>query len=229
MIRMAVFDMAGTTVDEDNVVYKTLLRAISDHGYRFTLEQVLAAGAGKEKLQAIKSILALKQINNDQLSAIIYQHFLILLNEAYTYLSVRPQPNAPEIFRKLRQQKIIVILNTGYDKETAEKLTAKLDWEKGVIYDDLITASDVENGRPQPDMIFLAMDHFDIRQPGEVIKVGDSVIDIEEGKNAGCALSIGITTGAHTYDQLSSANPDFVISDLLELPAIISSYNAEHV
>ncbi len=59
MIRMVVFDMAGTTINEDNVVYKTLQRAINDHGYHFTLDQVMAAGAGKEKKEAIESILAL--------------------------------------------------------------------------------------------------------------------------------------------------------------------------
>ena len=57
MINMIVFDMAGTTVDEDNVVYKTLQTAINKEGFEFTLEQVLAEGAGKEKLEAIKSIL----------------------------------------------------------------------------------------------------------------------------------------------------------------------------
>ena len=59
MIKMVVFDMAGTTVDEDNVVYKTLQKVINDAGYNFTLQQVLAVGAGKEKLQAIKDILKL--------------------------------------------------------------------------------------------------------------------------------------------------------------------------
>ena len=63
MIKMVVFDMAGTTVDEDNVVYKTLQRAIADHGYPFTFDEVLAEGAGKEKLQAIKSILSIHQIS----------------------------------------------------------------------------------------------------------------------------------------------------------------------
>ena len=53
MIRMVVFDMAGTTVNEDNVVYKTLQQVINNAGYDFTLKQVLAEGAGKEKLQAI--------------------------------------------------------------------------------------------------------------------------------------------------------------------------------
>ena len=57
MIRMVVFDMAGTTVNEDNVVYKTLQTAINEKGFSFTLDEVLQEGAGKEKLQAIKSIL----------------------------------------------------------------------------------------------------------------------------------------------------------------------------
>lgn len=43
------------------------------------------------------------------------------------------------------------------------------------------------------------------------------IIDIEEGKNAGCRLSIVITTGACTLQQLQSAKPDYVINNLLEL------------
>jgi phosphoglycolate phosphatase-like HAD superfamily hydrolase len=54
-----------------------------------------------------------------------------------------------------------------------------------------------------------------------VIKVGDSIIDIEEGKNAGCKLSIGITTGAHTYVQLASANPNGIIHHLSQLLPLI--------
>jgi len=226
MIRMVVFDMAGTTVDENNVVYKTLQRAISDHGYVFTLDQVLAEGAGKEKLQAIKTILALNKIYDDHLSATIYRHFIVLLDEAYTYLNVRPEPNTVETFEILKREEILVILNTGYDTKTAQSLIAKLGWEKGKTYDDLITATDVKNGRPHPDMILQAMKNFNISHNREVVKVGDSAIDIEEGKNAMCAMSIGITTGAHSYDQLLSANPDFIISDLSELPEIISNFNA---
>jgi beta-phosphoglucomutase-like phosphatase (HAD superfamily) len=45
---MAIFDMAGTTVNEDNLVYKAVREAINEKGYDFTLEEVLAEGAGKE-------------------------------------------------------------------------------------------------------------------------------------------------------------------------------------
>jgi beta-phosphoglucomutase-like phosphatase (HAD superfamily) len=46
MTKMVVFDMAGTTVDENMIVYKTLQKAINAEGYDFTMEQVLTEGAG---------------------------------------------------------------------------------------------------------------------------------------------------------------------------------------
>jgi phosphonatase-like hydrolase len=222
MIRIIVFDMAGTTINECNVVYKTLQRAINEKGYDFSLDQVLAEGAGKEKLEAIKSILKVyAHTNDDKRAAEIYSHFIVYLAKAYENLDVLPQPGAVELFQILRKKNIRVVLNTGYNTETAQLLLSKLGWEKGVEFDSLITSSDVKNNRPDPDMIELAMENFGIQNSQEVVKVGDSIIDIEEGQNAGCGLSIGITTGAHSFEQLQSASPHYIINDLMELIPII--------
>jgi phosphonatase-like hydrolase len=222
MIKMVVFDIAGTTIDENNVVYKTLRKAIKEAGFDFTLDQVLAEGAGKEKRQAIKDILKMYAGNsNDELSAAIYQNFITQLAKAYEDLDISPVDGAEILFHFLRQRNILVVLNTGYNDQTARTLINKLGWEVGGTIDGLITASDVPNNRPMPDMILLAMKKFGITDPKEVIKVGDSMIDIEEGKNAGCRLNIGITTGAHTPEQLLAANPDFVIHNLLELIPVL--------
>jgi phosphonatase-like hydrolase len=222
MISMVVFDMAGTTVNEDNVVYKTLQKAMNKKGFDFTLDQILAEGAGKEKLEAIQSILKKYARNMDRdLSNEIYSDFMDLLSKAYEDIDVLPQSNAEELFQILKKRNIRVILNTGYDANIAESLVKKLGWEKGIEFDSLITSSDVERSRPDPEMIDLAMDIYGIVDPKGVIKVGDSTIDIEEGQNAGCGINVGITTGAHTFLQLQSANPDYIISDLIELVAII--------
>lgn len=224
MIKMVVFDMAGTTVNEDNVVYKTLQQAINEHGFSFTLEQVLAEGAGKEKLQAIKSVLAVYADNHDeQLADTIFTRFRGLLDDAYASLEVTEQENATSLFHSLRENGVLVVLNTGYQEDTAKGLISKLGWQQGRDYDQLVTASDVPRNRPYPDMILRAMEQFGIRDGAEVAKVGDSIIDIEEGQNAGCALSIGITTGAHTMAQLQSASPDHIIHNLKELIPIIIS------
>ncbi len=225
---MVVFDMAGTTVNEDNVVYKTLQQSINNKGYDFSLDQVLAEGAGKEKLEAIKSILKVHALNNNNnLADEIYEDFIVLLSKAYGHIRILPQPNALELFRILKERNIKVVLNTGYNAETAELLIEKLGWKKGVEFDSLITSSDVENNRPDPEMIDLAMDIYGIQDAGEVVKVGDSIIDIEEGQNAGCGLNIGITTGAHTFLQLQSASPDFIINDLVELVPVLDAVNSK--
>ncbi|MGC4102622.1 phosphonatase-like hydrolase [Ferruginibacter sp.] len=222
MIKMVVFDMAGTTVDEDNIVYKTLHKVINGAGFAVSFEQVLADGAGKEKLTAIKDIIKTTGKDADETTtAALYDHFLQELAFAYHDFELKPQDGAAEVFEELRKRSVQVVLNTGYNRETAVGILERLNWQEGKEFDELITAADVTNNRPHPDMILLAMQRSGITDAKEVAKVGDSIIDIEEGKNAGCGLSIGITTGAHTYKQLASAQPNNIIHHLQELLALI--------
>ncbi|SEJ38542.1 phosphonatase-like hydrolase [Dyadobacter sp. SG02] len=222
MIKMIVFDMAGTTVDENNVVYKTLLAAINDAGLSFTLDQVLQVGAGKEKLEAIRSVMSLQNIINEPLAREIYVNFLSMLDDAYRSQAIFEQPNASAVFRKLRENNVIVVLNTGYNRATAEALILKIGWRQGVDYDLLVTASEVTRNRPEPDMILLAMQHFGITDPASVMKVGDSTVDVLEGRNAGCRINVGITTGAHSLEELKTVSPEYIISNLNELWEIVA-------
>lgn len=221
MIKMIVFDMAGTTVNEDNLVYKTIQKAIFETGISVTLEEVLSIAAGKEKLQAIKSVLEIKNIKDNVLAEKIFNHFNEMLNEAYEIHDIVGQPKVLEVFHSLKEKGIFVILNTGYSRKIAELLIDKLEWKQGVDFDLLVTASDVVKSRPNPDMIYFAMKAFSIKKAIDVIKVGDSAIDIDEGKNAGCKYSIGITTGAQTQEQLQRSSPSFIINNLCELLPLI--------
>jgi phosphonatase-like hydrolase len=224
MIKMVVFDMAGTVVDEDNVVYKTVQKALKHGGIDVTLGQVLADGAGKEKSKAIADIVLKYDPSVDSLVIeAIYQDFVKMLDHAYEELEINPVKGAVEVFNELRKHGIYRMLNTGYSKKTAMQLINKLGWKRDREYDDIITASDVPKTRPYPDMIFMAMELMGISDASTVAKVGDSVIDIEEGKNAFCGLTVGITTGAHTREQLASAHPDIIIDNLIDLLPLVMS------
>lgn len=223
---MVVFDMAGTTVNEDNLVYKTLKNAINNAGFAFSLEQVLAQGAGKEKRQAIRSVLATyAAVTDEPLVTAIYNEFIVALAAAYAKEDILPQPNVTELFAALKERGIIVVLNTGYDRTTASSILQKLGWKEGLEYHALVTASDVTQNRPEPDMIQFAMWQFNLSDSTSIVKVGDSTIDIQEGQNAGCGLSIGITTGAHHKAQLQTAHPDFIIDNLMELLPLIDEHH----
>ncbi len=220
-IQMVVFDMAGTTVNENNVVYKTLHTAIEQAGCSVSLENVLLWGAGKEKLQAIKDILVSADSQSSKKADDIFQDFLQLLKTAYEKLDVQTYDKTEQLFDYLKDKKIKVVLNTGYNYQTASSLLQKLNWEKGKQYDLLVTAGDVKKGRPHPDMIQLAMQKMGISEAKNVAKVGDSIVDIEEGKSAGCGLTFGVTTGAQTRQQLQTARPSYVINSLVELKEFI--------
>jgi phosphonatase-like hydrolase len=223
MIKLIVFDMAGTIINENNVVYKTLRKAINCQGYNFSLDEVLIYGAGKEKHQAIKDILNSKNLNHtlNDVSLTIFKDFSELLKISYENLVVEAFPKTEELLEKLKEKGVKIVLNTGYNRETALQLLSKLNWEVGKQYDALITASDVEKGRPAADMINKAMEMFNILNAEHIVKIGDSIIDIEEGKTANCGITIGVTTGAHTEEQLKSANPTYIINSLTEITQIL--------
>lgn len=225
-VSAVVFDMAGTTVDEKNVVYRTLMQIVNQYGGDYSLREVLDSGGGKEKMQAIRDLLQPHFNNLDVLQSkvdLAFAEFKERLTKAYLSLDVTPCDGVGVIFSFLKSRAIKVVLNTGYHDVIAQNLIKKLNWQVGRDFDLLITADQVANSRPAPDMIQLAMDKLSIKDPSTVVKIGDTVIDIQEGRSAQCGLVIGITSGAQTRATLSSASPDYIIDNLIELIEVLKA------
>ena len=218
-LELVVLDMAGTTVDEQNVVYKTIHTTLEENGYSYSLDTVLEHCAGKEKRTAIMDLL--RETNAEQVTDEIvddlFQQFKSNLKSAYAVLEVNTFEGTVGFLEQLKRSSIAIALNTGYDKATATGLINKLNWKQGHHFDVLVTADDVKNGRPHPDMIYLAMEKTDVTDSSRVMKIGDSVIDIEEGQSANCGYSVGVTTGAHSRASLEKAKPNFIIDNLNEI------------
>jgi phosphonatase-like hydrolase len=222
-IQLVVFDMAGTTIDEGNLVYKTVQKVINQEGYNVSLTDVLKYGAGKEKYQAIYDVLE-KCTNSTTIELTAqsaFSNFKPALKTAYAALEIKTFDGTETLFKDLRNNNIKVVLNTGYDFITANSLLIKLGWSVGETIDALVTSDDVKNGRPDGDMIFKAMEITGIKDPLKVLKVGDSAIDIEEGKSANCGMTAGVLTGAQTREQIQDANPTIILNSLTELRAIL--------
>lgn len=144
-----------------------------------------------------------------------------MLEEAYNNLEVTSYDGVEELFKLLKNKDVKVVLNTGYDQKTAQSLLNKLGWVPGQQIDGLITADDVVHGRPSSEMIDKAMAMFGITASANVIKAGDSVIDIEEGKNANCGWTVGVLTGAQTREQLATAEPSMILDSLADLADVL--------
>lgn len=125
--------LAGTTVNENNVVYKSLQQAINQLGHDFSLENVLLNRGGKEKLQAIRDILKPAYSSKEELeknAQIAFADFLAILKEAYESLSVKTYHGTLGLFAFLHKRGIKTALNTGYNEETALSLLDKLNWKE---------------------------------------------------------------------------------------------------
>lgn len=222
-IKLAVFDMAGTTVYDNNNVADAFVHAFNFYELDTTGININHL-MGYKKTVAIETVL--KQIGNTYDADLIEDIHLEFMHEMLDHYrssdDIRPLPFAEDVFDELRKQNIKVTLNTGFSQNIADVIIERLGWAKYI--DSYISSSEVTVGRPSADMILELMLRTGITDSGEVVKIGDTAVDINEGRNAGCGLVVSITTGAYSKDELLQYSPDFIIGNLSELPPLILDF-----
>jgi len=157
MIELVIFDMAGTSIDEDNIVYKTIHSCIQSDGMEVSLETVLLQGAGKEKWRAISDIIEFVEGQPAAKARIdkIHMEFKGNLESAYQNTEMKIFPSVQTVMEYLRKRNIKIAFNTGYNSHIARMILSKVNIEIGKDVDVLVTADDVTSARPAPDMIYL--------------------------------------------------------------------------
>jgi phosphonatase-like hydrolase len=220
-IKLAVFDMAGTTVSDNNDVAKAFQKAFAENGMYITAETVNPL-MGYHKPFAIQMVMEKLAIDFDAaLIKKIHTDFENEMIDFYEYApEVKPMPGAEEVFEHLKEKGIHIALNTGFSKNIAETIINRFQWKERRLVDDFIGSDEVEMGRPYSFMIKQLMFNADVDDPMQVAKIGDTAVDIEEGQNAGCRYVVAVTTGAYMEDDLQKMNPTHIVNHLSELPAI---------
>ena len=220
-IKLAVFDMAGTTVSDNNDVAKAFQKAFAENGVNIT-EETVNPLMGYHKPLAIRMVLEkLGAEFDDDFIEKIHEDFENEMIDFYEYApEVKPMPGAEEVFEHLKEKGIRIALNTGFSKNIAETIINRFQWKERGLVDDFIGSDEVEMGRPYSFMIKQLMFNADVDDPMQVAKIGDTAVDIEEGQNAGCRYVVAVTTGAYMEDDLQKMNPTHIVNHLSELPAI---------
>lgn len=222
LIKLAVFDIAGTTVADDNVIAKIFYQAFLNNGFEISIEEVNRL-MGYHKPLAIQMMLEKQGEEFDKdLIDNIHEDFVNEMLDYYLYdPAVKPLPAAEDVFQALKDKGIRSVLNTGFSRNIAEAILYRLQWKEKGLVDDLIASDEVKLGRPHPYMIQQLMDHAGITDPSAVLKVGDTEVDVNEGRNAKCGMVVAVTTGAFTREQLEQYKPDYVLDSLAELPILL--------
>ncbi|MGZ5248436.1 MAG: HAD-IA family hydrolase [Flavitalea sp.] len=220
--KLIVFDIAGTTVKDPGNVANSFIEAFKSEGFEVTEEDVNDV-MGFRKIEAIETVLLDRDIPvTDQLINSIHENFINSMISFYKNdLSIEAIPGAEDLFQYCKSKGIFTALNTGFSRDITDVILKRLNWNNNDLIDLVVCSDEVPQGRPAPFMIRKIMEELGLENASEIIKVGDTEVDVMEGRNAGCGLVVSITTGALSRDQLKVFGPDMIIDDLSELKSII--------
>ncbi|GAB3174193.1 HAD family hydrolase [Telluribacter humicola] len=239
MIRLVTLDMAGTTVTDHHEVEACFAEAALKTGLRVSNERILA-------MQGLHKYFVFQTLWEEHFGTRMhpewqmrvdksYKVFTEVLEHHYLTHEVTPTESCLELFDYLHQQGISIALTTGFYRKVTDIILKKLGWLEGLdeqrvgtsttLIQASVTSDEVEKGRPHPFMIQKAMRLLGVEEPSQVLNVGDTPSDIQSGFAAGCRLSIAVTNGTHTREQLEPHQPDRLIGSLRELIGIVDELN----
>lgn len=129
---------------------------------------------------------------------------------------IHPMDGALEMLSKLSAMGIpCAVVSTRYYNSLKELM----DLNQMTGFMEVILGNDsVTKGKPDPEGILKAQEALGAER---VVYIGDSVMDIQAGRNAG-AVTVAYPSNEGKREQLLAAKPDYVIEDLRDLPAVLA-------
>jgi len=220
LIRLVVFDMAGTTVDYGSCApVRAFLELFEKNGIK--ADPSIPRGiSGMGKKDQIHRMLMNPEIYDQWMNIAgripnvndlehLYKEFIPLqLDNTARYSKVID--GVPETIEWLRENRIKIAGTSGYDRNMMNIAVRELEKEK-VFLDVTYSSDQVPGGRPAPWMIFRCMEMTDTLETGSVINIGDTVSDMQAGRNAG-VWAVGVIRSGNligmTKDEYLSADPE---------------------
>lgn len=257
-INTVIFDWAGTTVDFGCFApVKAFMEAFERFGIKPTMEEVRKP-MGLLKKDHIRCMMQMPRIHDEwikhhgrewteeDVDSVYKQSEHCIMENLADYAEVKPY--VIEVMDKLRKSGYKIGSTTGYTDEMMQIVAEKAK-ENGYEPDCWYSPSSVNNiGRPYPYMIYKNMQQLNVKAVEEVIKVGDTVSDITEAKNAG-AVAVGVIEGSsimalseREFMELTEAQKeqrrqqvkavfeqcgaDYTINNMRELPELLEKINS---
>jgi len=252
-IKTIILDWAGTTIDYGCFApVDAFIKAFEAFDITPTMEETRAP-MGLQKRIHIEKMLKGERLatlwkekynrshTKDDIDKIYHKFEDALFSVLSDYTD--PLPGVLDAVEAIREMGISIGSTTGYT-QTMMDVVMPLAKKKGYAPDYMVAPDTTGGiGRPYPYMIWHNLEKLVVSSIHEVVKVGDTAADMEEGKNAGC-LCVGIIKGSSilglteselaekssvetailfekTKQKYIKSGADYVIEDITILPGLI--------
>jgi phosphonoacetaldehyde hydrolase len=259
-IRLAIFDLGGTIVDRYSLSpFLSLKHAFQKKGLNIS-NHLIYKDMGVDKHHHIELILKNEKVSKQWIQK--YDKYpdmnstMSVFDEFIRYQmddgikSIEILPETKTCINWLGNNSISTGVTTGFSRPIMNAIKEKL-LDDDIHIDKYVSSTCLgKPGRPNPHMMREIINHLSISDPRRVIKIDDTVVGIQEGKNAG-VITVGVAKWSvnmkmNDYEDdknmskeeyverlkksreiLWSAKPDYVVDSLNELPKIIYHINNE--
>ena len=176
----------------------------------------------------------------------MFQDFVLALLDILPDYA-EPIPGVLEAVAAFRERGLKIGSTTGYTREMMDVVVPEAK-KQGYEPDSVVCSTDVPAGRPEPWMALKSAMEMGVYPMDAIVKVGDTVPDVEEGLNAGM-WTIGLAqTGNEVglneqeiaalepqvlqekmdraYRRLSQAGAHYVVDGMWDVPAVLDEISA---
>jgi HAD superfamily hydrolase (TIGR01549 family) len=202
----AILDIDGTLVDTNYHHAVAWFRAFRQNGHVVPLWRIHRhMGMGGDKLIASLLSEEVEEREGDDIRSAEKALYLTFIEE------VEPLRGARELMQDLRDLGRQVVLASSAKADEVDRYLDLLDARS--LASGWTTAADVEQTKPDPDLILAALEKLDGAQG---IMIGDSTWDCEAAGRAGIE-SIAVLTGGFSSEELRDAGASAVFGSIDEL------------
>ena len=192
-IKLVIFDLGGTIVDHGCMApVRAFMKAFEQVGIALNAQEVRGP-MGLGKVDHIRELFKLPAASeqwrternvpwSEEDVLAVYKLFLPLQTELAKH-HTDVIPGLSECWRALRDAGVLIGTTTGYPRDVADPILKTLA-DAGFTPDAHVCNDEVPAGRPEPYMIDYVMERLDVQQRSAVVKVGDTVPDMEAACNA---------------------------------------------
>ncbi len=253
-IECIIMDWAGTAIDYGCFApVAAFVKCFEDMGLSVTPAET-RAHMGLTKIEEVRALFAIDRVKAEfaakygrdyteddvQRCYAGFESALMATLEDYA----KPIPGVVDTIAALRSEGIKVGSTTGYTQSMMDVVMPAAA-RFGYTVDCCVTSDGLPGGRPKPYMVWQNLCRLDVPSPASVMKVGDTIADIREGRNAG-ACSVGVILGSNemalTEEETATLHADelkkrmddvrfrmyaagahYVIDSITELPRLIKA------
>jgi HAD superfamily hydrolase (TIGR01549 family) len=207
MPNIAILDVDGTLVDTNYQHAIAWFRAFLRHDVVVPIWRVHRhIGMGGDQLIAAVAGDEVEERHGDDIREAESELYRELIGE------VRTMEGSRELIEDLRERDNVVVLASSAKDWEVEHYIELLDAKE--IVDAWTTSADVEQTKPEPDLIKAALDKADA--DGDALLIGDTVWDVEAAKRAGVE-TLAVLTGGFSEQELRDAGARDVFTSVEEL------------